>query len=53
MNFKKYQLISTTDLFTYEFFSKGPNGTIRKFIYFQKIDDNQYNLAFGDWNEVE
>jgi hypothetical protein len=40
-------------MFTYEFLSQGPNGTIKKVLYFQKVHYNFYNLAFGDWNEVE
>jgi len=53
MNLNKYQLISRKDHLSFEFFSTSPKGTLRKVIYFQVIDGNQYNLAFGDWNEAE
>ena len=53
MNLKKYPIISTNEHQTYEFLSEGPNGTIKKVIYFQEIDDNLFNLAFGDWDESE
>lgn len=53
MNLDKYPVISTNEHLTYEFLSEGPNGTIKKVVYFQEIDDNLFNLAFGDWNETE
>jgi hypothetical protein len=52
MRLERYQLIATPDFETYEFFSEGPKGTIRKFIEFRKIDRRVYNLAFGDWDEL-
>jgi len=51
MNLEKYPVISTNEHLTYEFLSEGPNGTLKKVIYFQEIDDNLFNLAFGDWDE--
>jgi hypothetical protein len=33
---------------TFEFFSEGKNGKIRKVVVFQKIADGIFNLAFGD-----
>jgi hypothetical protein len=53
MKLDKYPVISTNEHLTYEFLSEGPNGTIKKVVYFQEIEDNLYNLAFGDWNEEE
>ncbi|OQP57081.1 hypothetical protein A3860_10975 [Niastella vici] len=53
MNLKKYPVISTNEHRTYEFLSEGPNGTIKKVIYFQEVEENLFNLAFGDWNENE
>jgi hypothetical protein len=38
---------------SYEFLSEEPKGTIKKVVFFQKIETNLYNLAFGDWNEIE
>lgn len=33
------------------FLSEGPRGIIKKVVAYQKIRDNIYNLAFGDWDE--
>ncbi|HMI05366.1 MAG TPA: hypothetical protein VK541_22950 [Pedobacter sp.] len=46
---KKGQIISS-----YEFFSEGPRGKIRKVIAYQEIpgDELIFNLAFGDINEM-
>lgn len=38
----------TDTLINYEFTSIGPRGNIKKVIEFSMIDDNYYNLAFGD-----
>src|SRR5690349_279160 len=53
MNLNKYPILSTNEHLTYEFLSEGPNGTIKKVVYFQEIDKDIFNLAFGDWNEAE
>jgi hypothetical protein len=53
MKLDKYPVISTNEHLTYEFLSEGPNGVIKKVVYFQEIDDDFFNLAFGDWNEGE
>jgi hypothetical protein len=44
---------STTDHHheTYEFLSEGPKGTIKKVVLYQEIDEDVFNLAFGDWDE--
>jgi hypothetical protein len=42
--------VITDDLFTYEFYSEGPAGKIRKIISYERVAENFYNLAFGDWN---
>lgn len=52
MNLDKYPVISDNDHRTYEFLSEGLNGTIKKVVFYQEIDDNIFNLAFGDWDEV-
>lgn len=44
--------MKTDDLFTYEFYSEGPVGKIKKVISYVRIAENLYNLAFGDWNPV-
>jgi hypothetical protein len=53
MNLNKYLLVSTNENKTYEFLSEGPNGTIKKVVYYEEIGDNLYNLAFGDWSDFE
>src|ERR1022692_282226 len=55
MNLERYPFIPGTGNFTYEFYSKGPNGTIKKVVQFQRIkwyNGLLFNVAFGDWNEV-
>lgn len=54
MNVRGYSLIKDYDPFIYQFISDGPKGEIKKIIQFQTIDleNNLYNLAFGDWNEL-
>ena len=50
MNLLHYQYF-TNDYHTYEFYSEGPKGRIRKLVVFTRIFDIElpvYNLAFGD-----
>jgi hypothetical protein len=54
MNLEKYSIVVNQDHRSYEFYSEGPKGRIKKIIYYQlmtKWGDNIYNLAFGDWIE--
>lgn len=53
MNLDKYSVVSDSRHEVYEFLSEGPNGTIKKVVYYQEVDDNVFNLAFGDWDETE
>ena len=53
MNLEKYSVLSDSNHIVYEFLSEGPNGTIKKVVFYQQIGDNLFNLAFGDWNEDE
>lgn len=50
MNLPKYPVIAEHKRF-YEFVSVGPKGGIKKVVIYLEIEDNLYNLAFGDWNE--
>ena len=52
MNLEKYPVVSDNDHRAYEFLSEGPNGTIKKVVFYQEIDENIFNLAFGDWDEI-
>jgi hypothetical protein len=36
----------------YSFISEGDKGDIIKLVQFQFVDDDTFNLAFGDWNEA-
>ncbi len=53
MNLKRYACLANNDFKSYEFYSEGPNGKIKKVVTFTKIEDEDiviYNLAFGDEN---
>jgi hypothetical protein len=45
---RKYEIVASNDWLIYEFMSIGPKGTIPKTVIYQYIEDNLYNLAFGD-----
>ena len=49
MHLERYDAF-TTDFQSYEFYSEGPRGRIKKAVFYQKIQDNPivYNLGFGD-----
>jgi|SRR6185437_6081123 len=51
MKYPKYTIIASDDLYSYEFYSEGPKGRIKKAIFFTPIGKNLFNLGFGDWNE--
>jgi hypothetical protein len=51
MNLPKYPVFATEETHTYGFYSEGPMGRIRKFVFYQKIGTNLFNLGFGDWDE--
>lgn len=53
MKLDRYELKSDDPLTTFEFLSEGPKGKIEKIIQFSLVlEDNLYNLAFGDKNQV-
>jgi uncharacterized protein DUF6934 len=51
MKYARYPIIVSNDLFVYEFFSEGLRGTIKKTVIYSQIDENFFNLGFGDWDE--
>jgi hypothetical protein len=52
MNLEKYTLDADEELYTFEFNSFGPKGTIRKIVQYTKTNWRDiYNLGFGDKNE--
>jgi hypothetical protein len=50
MNQSKYTVI-TDDPHLYLFFSEGPRGTITKAVLYSQVEENLFNLGFGNWNE--
>jgi hypothetical protein len=48
---EKYEVLSDESRNSYEFFSQGPKGLIKKVVTFQEISGNVYNLAFGYWDD--
>jgi hypothetical protein len=53
MHLEKYSVVTDNDHTTYEFLSEGPKGTIKKVALYQELEENVFNLAFGDWDEKE
>jgi hypothetical protein len=54
MDLEKYALLVNIDHRSYEFYSDGPNGRIKKIVQFRQLknlNSNVFNLGFGDWNE--
>ena len=50
MNLPKYPVVANTP-YLYHFSSEGPQGRIKKAVIYAQIEDNLFNLAFGDWDE--
>src|SRR5882762_11239701 len=51
MKHSKYPVEASDNQFVYDFFSEGPRGTIKKTVIYSQIEENLFNLGFGDWNE--
>jgi hypothetical protein len=51
MNYPRYPINASKDQLTYEFYSVGLRGTIKKSVIYTRIEGNLFNLGFGDWNE--
>ena len=52
MREETYECESKDSMMLFEFISKGPKGSIKKLVYFQKTKHPDfYNLAFGDVDE--
>ncbi len=54
MNIEQYSIISDGSNLSYKFLSIGPKGIIKKvvrYIQIKDINENLYNLSFGDWDE--
>lgn len=50
MKYSKYPTKTGETHTKYEFISQGPRGNIVKTVVYGKIEEDLYNLAFGDWN---
>ena len=50
MSNERYELREGLNAMTYEFSSIRPKGKIDKVVIYSEIDDNVYNLGFGDKN---
>src|SRR5258706_7276396 len=58
MNLNIYDLDTKSNFLSFEFYSEGPKGKIKKIVQFRKLlvhnsQNDIYNLAFGDFNEEE
>lgn len=54
MQLETYSLVKRPASYYYEFFSDGPNGSIKKVVEFYRLEEHKhevFNLAFGDWDE--
>lgn len=51
MNLTRYIPLTDHKHEKYEFLSSGNKGTIRKVVLYQHLEDDIFNLAFGDWDE--
>jgi len=53
MKYKKYEYSADEDLHIYEFTSIGIKGEIKKVVEYSEMNiDGYYNLAFGDFDEI-
>ncbi len=50
MGKEQYELREGLNTMTYEFTSIGPKGAIPELVIYYELEDNVYNLAFGDKN---
>ncbi len=53
MHLDRYSVVTDDRHRTYEFLSEGPKGTIKKVVHYQQLNEHVFNLAFGDWDEVQ
>ncbi|HEY4207471.1 MAG TPA: hypothetical protein VGM31_11690 [Puia sp.] len=51
MKHPKYPVKADDERYLYEFFSEGPRGSIKKTVIYSQIEEDFFNLSFGDWNE--
>jgi hypothetical protein len=54
MKIATYPFVRRPESYYYEFYSEGPNGSIKKVVEYyrlQELETEVFNLAFGDWDE--
>jgi hypothetical protein len=51
MNLPHYVYKTNKDFLDYEFVSRGPKGDFKKIVHFSRIEENVFNLGFGDLHE--
>jgi hypothetical protein len=54
MKIATYPFVRRPESFYYEFYSEGPNGSIKKVVEYFRLEEwktEVFNLAFGDWDE--
>jgi hypothetical protein len=54
MKIATYPFVKRPESYYYEFYSEGPNGSIKKIVEYyrlQELEAKVFNLAFGDWDE--
>ena len=51
MDKSPYEFKTEEDCLSFEFYSEGPNGHIKKIVMYERIGEDLYNLALGDWDE--
>lgn len=52
MKLERYAALSDEAHETYEFWSIGPRGKIKKVVVYEQLEPEVYNLAFGDWDDA-
>ena len=52
MNTEIYEYATNKDNLVYMFYSSGKKGIIPKIVIYEKIANNHYNLAFGDYDTL-
>ena len=54
MSFERYTLATSKDGLSFDFYSNGPNGLIKKVISFRKLEGDHeiYNLGYGDYDKA-
>lgn len=55
MQLERYPFVEEPENHSYEFYSEGPRGRVKKVVEYTRLDGlltEAYNLSFGDWDYV-